>query len=415
MTLKRSKRTRVLVILLCAAVIGYIALIPTLRRMSDRATQLNREAEQALRGGGVAPERPVNEVAVAVKNAEDNPNDIQAQMTAVMSLGAVGRFDEAEKIARHAVVLQPDAAGPKIALAETQRRARKYYESVLTYRELTASHPADPQVTVGIGSLYVSFGWTLDALDVLKKGLAANPNNIEIKIALALASLQQDNMGLAVRLLNEVRQAKPKEAQLWAPIVDVYNKAHRYKEAIATAKDILQINSGNLTVKNELGTAYLENGNFAQSISTFQETLATQKTDVVARYGLAKSYLQSGREANAKSELESLFNDHMEYADSQLLLGQIYLRTGNVEKGRELLTNYKLKQAKAEKAKHQGYLLSNRTHVADSHWQMAKAYSALGDKSHSLLEVQRTLELSPKHVEAAMELKRLLAENHDTK
>ncbi|MEP6754307.1 MAG: tetratricopeptide repeat protein [Chthonomonadales bacterium] len=400
-------RIRPLIILLAVLGVIYLALWPTLNGLLRKADQINREVD-AQKTKPVNPNPGSDATNVALKAATDNPTDIQSQMRAAMLLSEAGRLDDAEKRLLVAIQLQPDAVAPKLVLAETQRRARKYYDSVKTYRALVASHPTDPQAAVGLGSLYVSFGWTLDALETLKKGLAANPDSLEIKIALALASLQQDNMGEAVRLLSEVRKAKPESALMWAPIVDVYNKAHRYKEAIAAAKDALQALPDNMNVRNELGTAYLENGDFLNARSTFKSSLSAEPDNIPAKYGLAKTYLQSGKEPEAKQILESIHAKGIEFADSQLLLGQIYLRTGEVNRGRELLSDYKKKQAIAEKAKHEGYLLSNRTHVADSHWQMALAYKALGDVPHALLEVQRTHELDPKHVAASNELRRML-------
>ena len=97
----------------------------------------------------------------------------------------------------------------------------------------------------------------------------------------------------------------------------------------------------------------------------------------------------------------------MDYADTQLLLGQLYLRVNRVEDGRALLSKYKIAQALGEKAKHVGYLLSNRTNLPDAHFQMAQSYISMGDTAHAKLELHRTLELNPKQETAKRELVKL--------
>ena len=341
----------------------YLLALPSLNRMKERTNLLNTEAVAATLAAERAKLGRTSSADSAKVRADSNPINYPAQMQAAFELNQAGQFEIAEKYASQAMLLKPDDPTAGLALAETQRRGRKYYASLQTYRELIRRHPTSAQAAVSLGSLYVTFGWTLDALATLKSGLTANPNNLELKITLALACLQQDNMGEAVRLLQEVRRAEPEKASQWSPIVDVYIKAHRYVDAIAAAEEILKIAPENINVANELAEACMENGNFTRAISTYQGSLDKDPKNIPARYGLAKSYQRAGKEKESQLQLEAILQSKITYADVQLLLGQIYLRTNRVPEGRELLNQYKATQALAEKAKHAGYNLSNRTNL----------------------------------------------------
>src|ERR1041384_2156432 len=85
-----------------------------------------------------------------------------------------------------------------------------------------------------------SFGWPLEAEALLQPAVRAAPDNLYLKVGLALAYLQHENYDAADRLLQEVRSKAPEDTNLWGPLLPLYNKSHRYRDAINVADDILR-------------------------------------------------------------------------------------------------------------------------------------------------------------------------------
>src|SRR5690242_15317741 len=122
-----NRGSRYLIAALVVLTAAYLALRPTLRRVSAEADRLDREtmAKQALATRSAAAHTELDSLKAA---AEAAPADPAAQMHYAAALSKVGRLEEAEDAGLKALRAKPDDPAIRLFLADVQYRGRRYFD-----------------------------------------------------------------------------------------------------------------------------------------------------------------------------------------------------------------------------------------------------------------------------------------------
>ena len=105
------------------------------------------------------------------------------------------------------------------------------------------------------------------AADVLKRILALQPNNSEVKRALAQNLMFSDQLDEALKLYQEVAAEDPKDAQSQLRISQIYRQQRKFKEARAAGEKARAIEPDNLEVRyNEVSLLEAE-GKYPEAIT----------------------------------------------------------------------------------------------------------------------------------------------------
>lgn len=398
-----SRRRRVLVGVLAGVGITYLLLLPRLRQMQADTAKLEREI--AARESSNSKQSPAlagsqGEAGSAVSTGHAAAALDPSALREAQEFGAAGRLGDAEARLRATLKGRPLNLDEELFLADIFHRQRDYYRAIQGYRAILSESPGDPRATAALGSLYIALGWTQDAMDILADAVQKNPSNLPLKVALAMANLQHADDGKAETQLRAVKSAAPDQPALWGPLLPLLTHAHRYPEAITIGRDLASRMPDNASVLMELARALLESGNVQEATEMYRRVIAQNDKNAGAHFGLARCYAKIGQREEAIREDEAAIQRQPSLTPARLQLGQLYLQTGRESDGRRLIAAAKADVEKGKRASRVGYLLSNRTHDADSHWQMANAYKERGDLPRQLVELQRTLELNPKHQHA---------------
>ncbi len=94
---------------------------------------------------------PMPEVTEALKKAEDNPNDFDAQLNAGDLYYQIQRYTEAAKFYERAAKLRPDALEVQVKTGNAFFDAEKYETAEKWYTDALAKNPDDANVRTDLG------------------------------------------------------------------------------------------------------------------------------------------------------------------------------------------------------------------------------------------------------------------------
>lgn len=383
--------------LLVAVAVAYVVLYPRLKQMSEEAARINSEVDQH---NSAAPPAATNGIAAIRAEAEANPLDYARWERLAIALRDSGQLAEAEKAALTAVNLRPKEPGPLLLLGDIQHRAKLYDLAITTYRSVLDADPKNAEGAAALGWLYISLGWTSEAHDLLDKAARVNPADPHLQVALALTDLQASDLGRAENALLAVRKSHPGEVALWGPLVDVYLKGKRPKDALQISTEALQLAPRDVKLLNGLGQAQYDSGDFASALATFQKAIELDGGNIEAHHRSALCFRAMSKPLDAIREMEYVYQRSPDYEQTRQTLGQLYSQNGRGEEGQRLLAESRKAVAAGEAQARAGYLLLHQPKSPEAHYKMALVYRDQKDVSRMIVELSRTVELDPKYHDA---------------
>src|ERR1043165_572892 len=145
----KPRRVKLLLVTLAALAVVYVALLPTLLRMSREAARIERQTAQTKEmADSVARFRAGMEAAATA--VERSPNDPGAHLELATRLTQAGRIEEAMNHAAVADRLKPN--NPRIleVKADLEQRAHRYDEAIRSYKSLLAVEPSNAHGFAGL-------------------------------------------------------------------------------------------------------------------------------------------------------------------------------------------------------------------------------------------------------------------------
>ncbi|MGC1872610.1 MAG: sulfatase-like hydrolase/transferase [Acidobacteriaceae bacterium] len=103
-----------------------------------------------------------------------------------------------------------------------------------------------------------------------------------------------------IQLLQDALKQDPSNPTLYESLVDKYEAAGQYPQAMHICQQALQHTALNGMILSRLANLYLRTGNLKEAISYYQQAEQQNPLDIESQNDLATAYLQSGQLANAE-------------------------------------------------------------------------------------------------------------------
>ncbi|MCS6777134.1 MAG: tetratricopeptide repeat protein, partial [Chthonomonadaceae bacterium] len=372
-------------------------------RYHQETLRIEREATPAQE----ARPNAADAIAQAEQTVRAQPGNVEARVHLARLLVEQGRYDAAAEAARSAFELRPNDTELLLLLADIYNRARKHAEAVATYRAILSVTPNEPRALVGLAYQYLSFGWVSDAITLLEPALKSLPDVPQVAVTLALACMQREDFKRAEQLLLQVRQRHPQDAQLWAPLLQLYNNSRQYDRALAVGQEAVAILPDNVAILTEIGQAQYGLNRLDEALATFQRVLTLQPGHLTALYTTGLCFHRRNRPSEAIPPLEEVYRQNPGYAQVRLFLGKLYVQTGRTAEGRRLLAEARKQEQDAQRLFRTSLRVAQNGQSAEAHYRYALAHREAGNLPRARLEVSRALELDPGHAQARRLLKAL--------
>lgn len=211
------------------------------------------------------------------------------------------------------------------------------------YRSVTKNPSLSPEsATVKLGEAYLKVGKDTEAVEVLSRAIADNPDDSQAinLLSQAIPNVDKATSLKAVEALQQAVYANPENIELVQLLAKLQSQAGKTEDSIKVLKSLIEkispsdaFMAGNL--QSNLAEIYLENGNDNEAISALQDALKLREigaknlvTDEDREFAVSiysriiQTYKISDRYAEAKATIEKsrlVFGKNDLFADKQLI------------------------------------------------------------------------------------------------
>jgi tetratricopeptide (TPR) repeat protein len=211
------------------------------------------------------------------------------------------------------------------------------------YRSVTQNPSLSPEsATVKLGEAYLKVGKDTEAVEVLSRAIADNPDDSQA-ISLLTRAIPNADKATALKTIEALQQAvyaNPENIELVQLLARIQSQAGKTEDSVKVLKSLIEKTAPNDTfmaanLQSNLAEIYLENGKDNEAISAFQEALKLREigaknlaTEEDREFAVSiytriiQTYKISDRYAEAKAAIEKsriVFGKNDLFADRQLI------------------------------------------------------------------------------------------------
>jgi tetratricopeptide (TPR) repeat protein len=407
------RRDRALLIVLGALIVVWLATWPLRTRLAREAARNEREAALQTQAQQAIQQISAAEAA-ARQRVEQSPQDLQARLALADVLAQQHKYAEAAEALQAAEAIDPRSPLPHHALGDLYSVLKMPDLAMIELQSALQRDPNDVRALSLLAFDYVSYGWNRQARDLLTRALRAAPNDAHLHTALALANFQDGNAREAEQHLLIARSLTPDDPGVLGPLIEVYRHSQRYPEALKLIDQAMPTALDKTFLHLEQAQVYLEMQNGPAALRAADQALQNAPNDIHVLYLRGQAQKMVGQTDAATRSLEQVSAVDPHFEQTELLLGQLYTQHGQREKGTAMTVDYNKRRAQLDDVARD--MLGVAEHPADpqAHLRLGRYYRQIGQTPRAIVELKRTLELSPRNAEARGLLAECLRQAHRT-
>jgi tetratricopeptide (TPR) repeat protein len=288
-----------------------------------RAWRLCRQKALLLRAAELANRSGLNKEAADAARAvlQSDPNEVRALTTLANALLMQQRLEKAKEAATRAVAIEPDNSNSQLLLANIEYLLGDSTQAEQIFLKVLDAEPANENAAYMLGRVYYMENRVDYAMAQFQRALKVNPKSYKA----------WDNLALCYDAKGETGKA-----------IGAFLEAIKLVEKDVPAYDWPYANLADLLLRrNEPQQAYQA------------ATEAARRNPNSARnfYIGGKALWKLDRGDDALKWLERSAQLDPAYPDPLYLLGQVYVKLGDRDKGKEMLERFRVVKAKAPKTR----------------------------------------------------------------
>jgi tetratricopeptide (TPR) repeat protein len=290
------------------------------------------------RQGGPAMNADVAALVAALnKMTAELPESRFGRITSAIIYARGGRYDEAEKLLRVVLAVDPDDPEALVPLAQVVGLLGRPTEGVALL-ESSLKRKAQVDVVRGLAAMYRDLDRKADALALAKRLAEENPDAESYALLYAAELATQEKPGEAVAALTAARARFPRSQAVAVALARLQEEADDHAGAVATMRDFMQANGETTERLYLLSNFYSMAGNEDATVAALQRVLAIMPDHIGANNDLAYFWVNAGihleqAEPMIRKALENKPNDPA-FLDS---LGWLYYKQGKFAEAAALL------------------------------------------------------------------------------
>ena len=273
------------------------------------------------------------------------PNSAELHAEGAMILAMLGRRAEAEKLARHALELDPDQLEATRVLADLA--ASKSFgpkgdpaaraEAIRLFEKLAAQDPKAPDdIYSALARLQLASGNSAAAVDAARKLVTRKPGDDEALRLLVqcLVAAGQPKEGLATAL-GWMRSHPDDDDEMFPLVVELARQTGDWTVIESMCDQLLAANPDNTHARALRGEARLRQGHPKEALDDLELARASTPRDPMVRLHVAAAYQALHRLADATQIAQSLSSEYPDNVFVRLLLAEVLERRGEREAARD--------------------------------------------------------------------------------
>lgn len=295
----------------------------------------------AARFGGLAFLLLLISHSILAQPAARPPASAATQRQAALSLEQAGRYPEAEEAWRALLASHPGSAEAYAHLGLLAAHQENYKEAVSLYRKALAIGPDLPELHLNLGLALFKGGQPKQSIPEFSRLLhskTAHPNDIlRARLLIGMAHYAQGEYGAAVPFLMKAAAADPRNLELRLALAHACLWAKQSQCVLDTYKEILAIDPESAEADMLAGEALDEMKDNAGSTKMFRAAVAANPRQPNVHFGLGYLLWTQKQYPEALQQFQAELDNDPKHAQSLVYLGDCYLQLNNPAEGRPWL------------------------------------------------------------------------------
>jgi len=220
-----------------------------------------------------------------------------------------GRIAEAVRTYQQVIAERPDMSLAALRLAFIQWESGAVGPAIDTLRAAAARQPdaeagRDWDVDVRLATYLADTGAVGEAIRMLERVIAADPRNTDARTGLGIAYARSNRTDDALRTFNSIRETDPRDVQALENIGTVHLQRRAWPDAEAAFRAALAVAPRASRAHAGLGVIALERGQRDAAIGHWQDAVSMDPRNFDALFNLATELVNANRFADARPHLE---------------------------------------------------------------------------------------------------------------
>ncbi len=310
-----------------------------------------------------------------------NPSDLRAMLLLGAINMAQGNFAQAELVLSRVIALAPDNEAAHKLLAQTQMRLSRPEAAIETLGPLLEQSEIDAQISMFASQALLSSGAVDEAIELLRKTLAAEPNNVNVALRLGATYLAARRNEEAISLL-ESMPVDETDYRRELMLAMAFTNEQRLEEADVQIENILAEHGDQIDVLNHAGRYYLTLGQWDKARGHYQKALIIDPDNITTRLRLAYLEMQVRDHEASREMLEPILVIDPENLAALMFLADLDARDNRLNNAVSLLQRASAADPEASLP----------------HEMLARAHARLGDGPHAEQAVREAVRLAPENL-----------------
>jgi tetratricopeptide (TPR) repeat protein len=245
---------------------------------------------------------------------------------------AAGDYPAAEQGFQAVLRQEPANVGALSNLGVIYSRTSRSDQAISMYRRALKLSPDDKPILLNLGLVYLRREDHARALPLFARVVALDAEHTQARQLLAVCQAYSGQVTLAIRELEKLRAASPRDENILFLLGFSYLKSHDEDKAKTIFEQMLAA-AGPARAEFLRGKAYYEATQFPQAEQSFQQVLHLDPAFPGAHVELGKVYISLRRTDEAVREFEIALKQNPEDADADYFLGGVLVQAGRFKEG----------------------------------------------------------------------------------
>ena len=304
---------------------------------------------------------------------------------------AAGNYGPAERGFQTILREQPRHIAALSNLAVIYSRTNRADRAIAVYRKALQISPDDKPILLNLGLVYLRQEAHSRALPLFLRVVAVDPQHLQARQLIAVCRAYLGQLEPAIRDLEALRAAAPRDEQILFLLGFTYLKNHDPEKAKAIFQQMFEA-AGAERAQFLLGKAYYEATLFPQAEQAYFDVLRLDPKFPGVHLELGKVYISLRQNDAAIRELELVLQENPGDADGSYFLGGLLVQTGSYQAALPYLE-------RAKKVKPDFWA---------PYFYLGKLKLKLDQPAEAAVLLQRAVELNPDEASAFYQLGRAL-------
>ena len=276
------------------------------------------------------------------------------------------------------------------------------------YQRAYEQNPADPEVLLALGWLYLQKDRTRRATAVLSELVAVAPDDADAHYYLGVALAKEHRKSEAIAAFKRAFAKTPAFAEVYWALALLYNeRGDGYEKAIATAEEGLQLAAESGYGHFVLGFVLCSRGDNESAKTALLKAIELDPGLAHAHYYLALVYLRLQDDPRAMAAMEQTVVVDPGYTSAYYSLGTLYARMDRVAEGARMIELFQQLSSSTMDEDHYRRLLYRQAvplaanKQAATHFNLGLVYLRRRELAAALEQFEAALALDSTYAEAS--------------